>query len=248
MEKKIAIVTGGAAGIGQGTCEVLKENNYKVVISDIDETAGMATAKTLIEEGGEAIFHKADVSKFEEVKSLIEKAVDQYGKLDLMVNNAGIGANEFQRTADHSLDDWDKIVAVNQSGVFYGMKLALGQMMKQGSGNIVNVASLAGIKGSGTGLAYSASKFAVVGMTKSAAWEYASKNIRINCVCPAFTETQLVNNSMLGIPEVKAKLMKSIPMKRFAEPEEIAQAIYWLASDQSSFVTGHALVLDGGVL
>jgi len=248
MEQKTAIVTGGAAGIGKATCQLLIENQYKVVVSDIDETAGMATVKELQDEGGTAIFYKADVSKFEEVKSLIEMGVEQFGRLDLIVNNAGIGAQKFERTAEHSLEDWDKIVAVNQSGVFYGMKIALGQMMKQGYGNIVNVASLAGIKGSGTGLAYSASKFAVVGMTKSAAWEYAAKNIRINCVCPAFTETQLVNDSVLGVPEVKAKLIKSIPMKRFADPKEIAQAIYWLASDQSSFVTGHALVLDGGVL
>ncbi len=248
MKKKIAVVTGGAAGIGFATCQLLAENDYLVILSDINESLGKTAANNIQEKGGEAIFHKLDVSKFEEVISLIGKVVEQYERIDLLVNNAGIGPKRVQKTADHDLDEWDKIVAINQSGVFYGMKAAVGQMMKQGFGNIVNVASLAGLKASGTGIAYSASKFAVVGMTKSAAWEYASKNIRINCVCPAFTETALLNDSELGHPEMKAKLLKAVPMRRFADPIEIAKSILWLASDQSSYVTGHALTVDGGMM
>lgn len=248
MEKKVAIVTGGVGGIGKATCNLLIENNYTVVVSDISEKAGNAVVEELTRVGGEVSFHKADVSKFEEVKNLIDSTVTRYGQLDLLVNNAGIGTDAPYRAADHPLDQWDKVVAVNQSGVFYGMKVALGQMVKQGFGNIVNVASLAGVKASTTGMAYSASKFAVVGMTKSAALEYGSKRIRINCVCPSFTDTPLLNNSLFGNEEVKRKLIKSVPLRRFAAPEEIAQSIFWLASDHSSFVTGHALVVDGGVI
>lgn len=246
MNQKIAVVTGGGKGIGLSTCELLAEHNYTIVVADIDETSGKDAANRLRTQGAEALFISVNVSQFEEVKHLIDETVLRYGKIDLLVNNAGVGPQKPQRAAEHSLDDWDKIVGINQSGVFYGMKVALGHMMKQGHGNIVNVASLAGINGSTTGMAYSASKFAVVGMTKSAALEYASKNIRVNCVCPSFTDTALLNDSPLGAKEVIDKLVKSIPMKRLGTPKEIAEAIYWLGSDQSSFVTGHALILDGG--
>jgi len=247
MKQKIGVVTGGANGIGKATCKLLIEKDYKVVLSDINEKEGLSTTQELIAAGGDIIFCKADVSKFKEVETLIDNTVKEQGSINLLVNNAGIGADKYQKTADHSLDDWDKVIAVNQSGVFYGMKVALGYMEKQGYGNIVNVSSLAGIKGSTTGMSYSASKFAVVGMTKSAALEYAKMNIRINCVCPAFTETHLLNKSLFGNEDVKKKLIKTVPVKRFANPEEIAQSIVWLASSQSSYITGHALVVDGGL-
>ncbi len=247
-KNKIAIVTGGADGIGLSTSKLLAEKNYIVIISDINEEAGKHAVDDLVKEGKQADFIKVDVSNYEEVKSLIDQTVEKYKTIDLLVNNAGIGTKEYRRASEHTLEDWDKVIAVNQSGVFYGMKVALGYMLEQGSGNIVNVASLAGVKASTTGMAYAASKFAVVGMTKSAALEYASRNIRINCICPSFTETQLLEDSMFLVPDMREKLVRSIPLKRYAQPEEMAEAIYWLASDKSAFVTGHTLVVDGGLL
>ncbi len=248
MNKTIAIVTGGGAGIGLATCILLSKNNYHVVVSDINVEAGENAVTTIQEAGGSAAFMQANVADYHQVQSLVAGTVETHGRIDLIVNNAGIGTSTFMKVAQHTLEEWDKVIAVNQSGVFYGMKAALGFMEKQGFGNIVNVASLAGVKASTTGMAYSASKFAVVGMTKSAALEYASKNIRINCVCPSFTETDLLEKSNLHHPDIKEKLIRSIPMKRYGSPEEIAEAIYWLASDKSSFVTGHSLIIDGGLV
>lgn len=243
----VAVVTGGASGIGLATCKKLAKENYKVVVSDINESEGKAAMTVLDESGAEAIFHKTDVSNYEEVLSLIEMTVGHYGQIDLLVNNAGVGPKAYSRVADHSLEDWDRVIAVNQSGVFYGMKAALPYMVKQNSGNIINISSIAGIRASTTGISYAASKFAVVGMTKSAALEYAKYNIRINCVCPSFTNTPLVEDNLLGDhPELKEKLIRKIPQRRFAESSEIADAIVWLASSQSSYVTGQALPIDGG--
>lgn len=245
-ENKVAIVTGGSNGIGKSAALLMAKESFSIVISDIDENGGQTVADEIVKDGGQAIFVRTDVTDFEDMQKLIDTAINQYGKLDTMVNNAGIGPDYYQKAAEHDIDQWQKVIDVNQNGVFYGMKCALTQMMKQGFGNIVNVASLAGVKASITGLAYSASKFAVVGMTKSAALEYASKNIRINCVCPSFTDTTLMRGGFQNDPQFLDKLVRSIPVKRFGEPIEIAEAILWLASDKSSFVTGHSLIVDGG--
>ncbi len=244
----VAVVTGGASGIGLAACRKLAEDKFQLVVSDINEVAGKEFVEVLKENDADAIFYKSDVSSYVEVQTLIEKTVSHFGQIDLLVNNAGIGPKSYMRVADHTLEDWDKVIAVNQSGVFYGMKAALPHMVKQKSGNIINISSVAGIKASTTGISYSASKFAVVGMTKSAALEYARYNIRINCVCPSFTHTPLFENDLLeDYPELKAKLLRSIPQRRFAETSEIADAISWLASEKSSYVTGHALPIDGGI-
>jgi len=247
MTRKVGLITGAGSGIGLAAAKLLAQNEYNLIVSDIDSESGQKAKEALEAIGGDHIFVKADVSKFEEVKSLIQSALAKFDQLDLVVNNAGLGPKQLFKTSDHSLEDWDKIIAINQTGVFYGMKLALPQMVKQGQGNIVNVASLAGIKGSATGIAYSASKFAVVGMTKSAALEYAKYGIRINCICPSFTDTPLFNDSVLGSEGIKEKLLKTIPMRRVATTEEIAESVLWLASDKSSFITGHSLIIDGGL-
>ena len=163
-----------------------------------------------------------------------------------MVNNAGIGPKKLLKTAEYTLDDWDSVIAVNQTGVFYCMKLALVQMTKQGFGNIVNIASLAGLKASLNNLSYSASKFAVVGMTKSAALEYAKTGIRINAVCPGYTESALLEQLLSAKPEMDMMLKAVIPMKRDGKASEIADAVVWLASDQTKFMTGQTITLDGG--
>ncbi len=247
MKKKVAIVTGGSNGIGKATAELLIKDGYHVIVSDIDQASGTKTVKELIDAGGAATFKKTDVSDYYEVKTLIDDVVKEHGRIDVLVNNAGTGAQNPGKAAEQTLEDWNLTVGVNQSGVFYGMKVALGHMAEQGFGNIVNVASMAGIRGNITGMAYTASKFAVVGMTKSAALEYGSKNIRINCICPGFTDTNLFNNSVIGIPVVVEKLKRSTAMKRVAEPKEMAEAIIWLASDKASYVTGHALEINGGL-
>ncbi len=246
MKQQVAIVTGGGSGIGRATCLLLASEGYQVVVSDVNTDLAESVVNEISQAGGGAMMIKANVAKYDEMETLVAKTVEHYGSLDLMVNNAGIGNKQLAKTEYHTLEDWDNVIAVNQTGVFYGMKLALMQMSKQGSGNIVNVASLAGLKAQGKSLAYSASKFAVVGMTKSAALEYAAKNIRINCVCPSYTETRLLDHLTDLGPDVEQKLLRYMPMKRFGNADEIAQAILWLATDKSSFVTGHALTLGGG--
>ena len=200
---------------------------------------------TIVKQGGKAIQIEADVSSFEAVENLVAQTVLEFGRLDVIVNNAGIGPN-LLRTHESTLQDWDRVIAVNQTGVFYCMKVALAQFLKQGGGNIINIASLAGLKASPNNISYSASKFAVVGMTKSVAMEYATKNIRVNAVCPGYTETALLDQLVAAKPEMDAILKSVIPMKRFGKAEEIADAVVWLASDNTKFITGQTLTLDGG--
>jgi NAD(P)-dependent dehydrogenase (short-subunit alcohol dehydrogenase family) len=203
-------------------------------------------AEEILLDDGKAVVQKTDVTEFSEVEELINGTVKKYGQLDVMVNNAGIGGKNQAKTAEHTLEDWHTVISVNQTGVFYCMKLALGIMDEQGYGNIVNVASLAGLKPSGNNLSYAASKFAVVGMTKSAALEYGRRNIRINAVCPGFTESALLDQLLSVSPEMGDKLKRFIPMGRFGKADEIAEAICWLASDNSKFITGQTITLDGG--
>ena len=225
----------------------MAKNNYDLVLSDVNDEAGKKAVEEIKKLGVAAIYQHADVSKYEQVEALINKTVAQFGKLDVLVNNAGIGPKKYLKTADYPLEEFDKIVAVNQNGVFYGMKLGIRQMLKQGGGgSIVNVSSIAGVYATNSGMGYTASKFAVVGMTKSAALEYGKHNIRINCICPYATDTPILEDSGMLETELRAKISKTIPLRRYAEPTEMAEGILWLATDKSSFVTGHTLILDGG--
>lgn len=247
VKDKVVIITGAGSGIGEATAKLFAQNEAKVVVSDINLANAERVVSEITENGGTATAVQTDVTQFEQVESLIQHAVETYGKLDVMVNNAGIGGKAQNKTAEHTLDDWHNVIAVNQTGVFYGMKLALQQMTKQGFGNIVNIASLAGLKASGNNLSYSASKFAVVGMTKSAALEYASKRIRVNAVCPGYTESALLNQLKGARPDMEQILMKMIPMRRFGEASEIAEVVVWLASDSTQFITGQTITIDGGI-
>lgn len=246
VQNKIVIVTGAGSGIGAATAKHFAKHKATVIVSDINEGRAKHTADLILEEGGNAAVIPANVASYEEVEALITKTIGQFGQLDVMVNNAGIGPRNMSKTAEYTLQDWDNVIAVNQTGVFYCMKLALQQMMKQGHGNIVNIASLAGLKASLNNLSYSASKFAVVGMTKSAALEYATKNIRINAVCPGYTESALLNKLLSVRPDMDDMLKSVIPMKRYGQAEEIAEAVVWLASDATKFITGQTITLDGG--
>ncbi|WP_271783588.1 SDR family NAD(P)-dependent oxidoreductase [Aquimarina algiphila] len=246
VKDKIVIVTGAGSGIGAATAKHFAKHQAIVVVSDIKEEKAQKIAKEILQQGGYATVIAANVAQIDEVEQLITKTVSKYGRLDIMVNNAGIGPKHMTRTADYTLEDWDSVIAVNQTGVFYCMKSALKQMVKQGGGNIVNIASLAGLKASLNNLSYCASKFAVVGMTKSAALEYATKNIRINAVCPGYTESALLDKLLSVRPDMDQRLKSVIPMKRYGQAEEIADAVVWLASDNTKFITGQTITLDGG--
>ncbi|SHI34399.1 SDR family NAD(P)-dependent oxidoreductase [Aquimarina spongiae] len=246
VKDKIVIVTGAGSGIGAATAKHFAKHQAKVIVSDIKEEKAQNIADEIKSEGGEATVIMANVAKFEDVEQLVAKTVEKYGQLDVIVNNAGIGPRNMARTGEYTLDDWDSVIAVNQTGVFYCMKVALQQMVKQGGGNIVNIASLAGLKASLNNLSYCASKFAVVGMTKSAALEYATKNIRINAVCPGYTESALLDKLLSVRPDMDQRLKSVIPMKRYGQAEEIAEAVVWLASDTTKFITGQTITLDGG--
>ena len=245
VKDKIVIVTGAGSGIGKATAIHFAKYDATVVVSDIDIENAQNVVDEIISNGGKAMVNKCNVTEFKEVENLINTTVEKFGRLDVIVNNAGIGPS-LLRTDQSTLKDWDKVIAVNQTGVFYCMKLALQQMLKQGGGNIVNVASLAGLKASPNNISYSASKFAVVGMTKSAAMEYATKNIRVNAVCPGYTESALLDQLLGAKPEMDAILKSVIPMKRYGKTEEIADAVVWLASDNTKFITGQTITLDGG--
>lgn len=245
VENKIVIVTGAGSGIGKATALHFAKHGATVVVSDIHVESAQKVVAEIITNGGNATANQCNVAKFEEVENLINSTVSEFERLDVIVNNAGIGPN-LLRTDQATLKDWDKVIAVNQTGVFYCMKLALQQMLKQGGGNIVNIASLAGLKASPNNISYSASKFAVVGMTKSAAMEYATKNIRVNAVCPGYTESALLNQLLGAKPEMDAVLKSVIPMKRYGKANEIAEAVVWLASDSTKFITGQTITLDGG--
>lgn len=245
VKNKIVIITGAGSGIGKATAIHFANNGATVVVSDINLEKAQEVADEIVTNGGKSLPIKANVAKFEEVENLIHKTVEQFGRLDVIVNNAGIGPN-LLKTHESLLKDWNRVISVNQTGVFYCMKVALTQFLLQGYGNIVNIASLAGLKASPNNISYSASKFAVVGMTKSAAMEYATKNIRVNAVCPGYTESALLNQLLNAKPEMDAILKSVIPMKRYGKAEEIADAVVWLASDNTKFITGQTITLDGG--
>ncbi len=247
FKDKIVVITGAGSGIGEISAKMYAAEGAKVVVSDIDEVGGQNTVAAIKESGGEAIFLKVNVVNYEEVEGLMKTTVDHYGRIDIALNNAGIGGTTPVKTAEHKLDNWDKVIAVNQTALFYCMKLELQQMMLQGGGSIINVASIAGLRGLPNNLAYVASKHAVVGMTKTAAMEYARHNIRVNAVCPVFTLTPMFSSLVDHQPGLADKLKKGVPMRRFAEAQEMAETILWLSSEKASFITGHAMPVDGGL-
>jgi len=248
FQNKVVLITGAGSGIGRVTAHAFAKEGANVVVSDINEKGGNETVQQIIAAEGQATFIKANVTVFSQVENLINSTVHQFGKLDIAINNAGIGGLP-ARTSETPLETWDKVMAVNATGVFYCMKLQLQQMLKQGSGVIVNTASIAGLRGLPNNIPYVASKHAVVGMTKTAAMEYAQHNIRINALCPVFTVTPMFNPEMMDkiSAGLSNKLKKGIPMKRFADPIEMANTVLWLCSDKASFVTGHAMPVDGGL-
>ena len=244
---KIVVITGAGSGIGRITAQKFAADGATVVVSDMNAASGQETVELIASAGGKAIFVVANVAVFDEVEALMGAVVGEFGRIDIAVNNAGIGAKQMLKSAEHTHEDWDNIIAVNQTGVFYCMQTELKQMMQQKSGVIINIASIAGLRGLSNSLAYVASKHAVVGMTKTAAVEYAKYGIRVNAVCPVFTVTNMFSPDMFPDSALPEKLKRSIPMKRFAEASEMADAIMYLSSDAASFITGHSMPVDGGL-
>lgn len=246
LQGKVALVTGGGSGIGRASSLAFAKEGAKVVISDVDVDGGEITMRRILEVGGEAIFLKADVCKAAEVETLIRKSVQTYHRLDCAHNNAGIVARSLVPTADSKEEEWDRVINTNLKGTFLCMKYEIAQMVKQGEGFIVNTASVHGLRGNQNNSAYCASKHGIIGLTKSAAIEYAHAGLRINAVCPSVIRTPMVEQFTLDNPEYEGKLISKHPMGRFGFPEEVAGAVVWLCSEAASFITGHALVVDGG--
>src|SRR5437870_10843666 len=245
VEGKVAVVTGGASGIGRATALTFAREGAKLVIADMNADGGQQTVHMIRENGGEAIFVRTDVSQAVEVQALITKAVETYGRLDCAHNNAGISGGGRALTAEYAEEMWHQVIAVNLTGVWLCMKYEIPQMLSQGSGAIVNTASVAGLIG-GRGLAaYVASKHGVIGLTKTAALEYAQQGIRVNCVCPGVIHTPMTARG-LDDPERRAQIIASEPIGRVGTPEEVAEAVAWLCSDAAPLVTGHAMTVDGG--
>ncbi len=247
MEGKVAIVTGAGSGIGKASAIAFAREGAKVVIADVATKGGQETVRTIREAGGEAVFAKADVSKATDVQALVDMAIETYDRLDFAHNNAGV-AGTIAATADCTEQNWDQIISINLKGVWLCMKHEIQQMLRQGSGAIVNTSSTAGLVGSRGAPAYAAASHGIVGLTKSAALEYAEAGIRVNAVCPGVTHTPMIDEFIRSNPAIEAQLIKRVPLGRMATPEEIAQTVLWLCSDAASFVTGHTLVADGGLV
>ncbi|HLA19687.1 MAG TPA: glucose 1-dehydrogenase [Dehalococcoidia bacterium] len=245
LEGKVAIVTGAASGIGRASALLFAEEGARVVVADWDAAKGEEVAREVKGKGGEAKFVKVDVSRAEDVQVMVTTAVESYGRLDVLFNNAGV-EGEQAPTADCTLENFDRVIAINLRGVFLGMKYGIAAMLKTGGGSIINNASVAGLVGF-TGIpAYSASKGGVIQLTKTAALEYAKEHVRVNAICPGVIWTPMVERFTSAGEEVRRALEAMEPVGRFGTAEEVARLAVFLASEDSSFCTGAPFVVDGG--
>lgn len=245
LANKVAIVTGAGSGIGRAIALKYAADGAKVVVSDINEAHGKAVTDEIKQAGGEAVFIKADTSKPEENERLVQQTVEKYGALHIACNNAGIGGPS-SPTGEYPIDGWEKVIAVNLNGVFYGMRYQIPAMLQNGEGVIVNMASILGQVGFRNSGAYVAAKHGVVGLTQNAALEYAAQNIRINAVGPGFIKTPLVESAMDD--NARKALIGLHPIGRLGEASEVAELVLWLSSPKASFVTGSYYNIDGGYL
>lgn len=248
LENKVALITGASQGIGRATAILLAKEGAKVAVVDMNPKTGKETVEEIRKCGGEAIFVKADVSKAEDAKRMIETCAEKFGRLDILFNNAGIvkGGPSEDNILELTEEDWDRIMDVNIKGVFLGCKYAVPYMIKQGGGSIINAGSIAGVVARSGQLSYSTSKGAIVNMSRQLALDLAKYKIRVNATCPGFVSTPLVKSMTESQPEMARLWQSWHPLGRFGTPEEVAYAVLYLASDESSFVTGAALLIDGG--
>ena len=243
LKDKVAIITGAASGIGKATAKLFAEHGAKVVVADIDKDGGSQTVTQIQNGGNEAIFVETDVTLKVNTEKMVAQTVETYGKLDILFNNAGIAMR--LPVAELPEEDWHRCLDVNLTGVFLCAKAAIPAMLKNGCGSIINMSSIYGVVGADVRAAYVASKGGVTNLTRGMALDYAENNIRVNCICPGFVETPLVAG-VIKTPEEYQALADKHPMRRLGQPEEIAYGALYLASDESAFVTGIALPIDGG--
>lgn len=243
---KVAVITGAASGIGAATAIRFAHEGAAVVVADLNAEGGNAVVAKCAAAGGHACFQRADVSQESDIKALIDRALREYGRLDVVFNNAGIGG-AIGPIEETSVDDWDRTQAVLLRAVFLGIKHAVLPMRRQGGGSIISTASVAGLRGAAGPHSYSAAKAGVINLTRSAAIELAKDRIRVNCICPGGINTPLISGRIPGGEPVTAQFMATIqPIPRAGVPDDIANMALYLASDESSFVTGAAMVVDGG--
>ena len=250
LEGKAALVTGGGSGLGRATALAFARAGARVVVADVDTAGGAETVRQVVAAGGEALFVQTDVGQAVEVEALVRETVAAYSRLDCAFNNAGVSTPQAGGGGlihEHPEETWDRVIGVNLKGVWLCLKYEISQMRRQGGGAIVNTASIYGLVGSGWGgSAYAASKHGVVGLTKAAALENAQEGIRVNAVCPGFIETPMTHQVLAQRPEQEAQMIAAHPLGRLGQPNEVAETVVWLCSPAASFVTGHALPVDGG--
>jgi NAD(P)-dependent dehydrogenase (short-subunit alcohol dehydrogenase family) len=245
FNNKVAFVTGAANGIGRAAALAFADEGASVVVADVSEAENSETARMIEKLGGRSVAVRCDVSRADEVKAALDQAIATFGRIHFAFNNAGI-EQPIEPTADLTEEQWNRIVRINLSGVFLCMKYQIPLMLMNGGGAIVNTSSGAGLKGFKGQAAYAAAKHGVVGLTKSAALDYAASKIRINAVCPGIIDTPMMHRFTGGTRENQERVIAQEPIARMGTPEEIAAAVIWLCSDAAAFVVGHAMVVDGG--
>lgn len=245
MKNKVAFITGASSGIGRATAIAFAEQGAHVVLADVLDDAGAGLANTLNSKGQSALFVKCDVAVEADIVSALDKTVKKFGRLDYAFNNAGVEGTP-GNTNQCTNENWDKTININLRGVWWCMKHEIPHLLKSGGGSIINCSSIAGLVGFDNIPAYVASKHGVIGLTKTAALEYAKQNIRVNAVCPGVIQTPMIDRFTHGEAQAARTLIEGEPVGRVGQPNEVASAVLWLSSPQSSFVTGHALAVDGG--
>jgi NAD(P)-dependent dehydrogenase (short-subunit alcohol dehydrogenase family) len=245
MKEKVAFVTGAGSGIGRATALAFAREGVSVVAADISEKNNTETKKIIESMDGKAIAVTCDVQRVEDIKLALDLCIKNFGRLDFAFNNAGI-EQPLKSTAEIEENEWDRIMNINLRGVFLCMKYQIPIMLKQGGGVIVNTSSGAGVKGLKDQAAYCAAKHGIIGLTKSAALDYAAANIRVNAICPGIIETEMMNRFTGNTEEGRKRVIAQEPVGRMGKPEEIAQTVLWMCSDSSAFMIGHSLIMDGG--
>ncbi|MDP8952718.1 MAG: SDR family oxidoreductase [Actinomycetota bacterium] len=249
FEEKVVIVTGASSGIGRATAIEFARDGAKVVVAARRAEQSEQTVELIRDEGGEAVFVHCDVARSDSVQAMVVKTIETFGGLDCAFNNAGVAGHVLRPTAEHTEKIWDRVVNTNLKGVWLCMKYEIPEMLNHGGGSIVNTSSFFGLRGSTFGnTPYAVSKHGVIGLTRTAAVEYAREGIRVNAVCPGWTHSEMTDTGFDAFPDEMAKRIDDVPMGRAADAVEIAQAVLWLCSDEAKYVTGQALAPDGGLM